>query len=47
MSFLIIIIIITDHQKIVTDDYIDDPTAVTNFVHIRPRGLLGEWVKYN
>ena len=23
------------------------PTAVPNYVHIRPRGLLGTWVKYN
>jgi len=23
------------------------PTAMPNLVHIRPWGLLGEWVKYN
>jgi len=23
------------------------PTAVPNLVQIRPRGLLGKWVKYN
>jgi len=39
-----------DHQKFVTDDYVGrsaTPTAMPYLVHIRPRGLLGEWVKYN
>jgi len=24
-----------------------NPTGVPNLVHIRPRGLVGEWVKHN
>ena len=32
----------TDRQKIVTGDYVGDPTAMLNLVQIRPRGTSGQ-----
>ena len=39
---------VTDRQKIVTGDWVGDPTPVPNLVQIRPRGgILWKCVKYN
>jgi len=38
---------LTDRQKLSQVITSATPTAVPNLVHIRPWGLLGEWVKYN
>jgi len=39
---------LTNHQKkSLLEITTATPTAVPNLVQIRPRGLLGKWVKYN
>jgi len=37
----------TDHQKLVTGDFIGNPTPLPNLMQIRSRGgLVGKWVGY-
>jgi len=35
------------NQTFVTGDYVGDPYSYVKLGHIRPRGHLGIWVKYN